>query len=373
MHILIAPDKFKGSLSAHEVGTALANSLQQATSDLKITIQPLADGGDGSLAILAKPLALKQQTVQTCDSLGRPLTTTYFTSSEAAFIELASASGLVLLKAAERNPLQTSTLGTGKIIVDAISKGFHQIYLFLGGSATNDAGLGIASALGFEILDATGRQLAPIGKNLAAARTLRDTHIFDFSKLKLTLLCDVNNPLYGPKGAAYVYAAQKGATDEQVEFLDRGLQNIGLLLEAQTNLKITDLPGVGAAGGIGAGLVALCGAKLVSGFETIAKLTNLESQIQAADWVLSGEGKLDSQSLHGKVVSGVAGLCQKYRKPLILFVGRNELSDEDLDSLKIERVFSLFEKAEDTEDAMQQGHFYLEQLGSEFCEKIGLN
>lgn len=370
MNILIAPDKFKDSLSAQQVAAALAKGLKQANSDLKITIQPLADGGDGSLAILAKPLTLKKQTVQTYDPRGRPISAVYFTTATAAFIELASASGFVLLASKERNPLDTSTFGTGKMIVDAISKGYRQIYLFLGGSATNDAGLGIATALGFQILDRTGRCLKPIGRNLAQVSSIRNTAAFDFAKLNMTLLCDVNNPLYGPEGAAYVYAPQKGATPDQVRYLEHGLQNIAKLLKAQTGLRIADLPGAGAAGGIGAGLVALCGAKLVRGFETIAKLTDLEKQIQAADWVISGEGKLDLQSLHGKVVSGVAKFCQKYHKPLTLFVGKNELPAEKLASLKSHSLFSVFEKAQDIDDAMERGAAYLEQLGFNFFNDL---
>ncbi len=369
MKILIAPDKFKGSLSAKEVCIAIGNGLKKNNPTIETIYHPMADGGDGSLEIISKQLALAKHFVKTVDPIGREISTHYFTSSDAAFIEVASASGLVLLSPKKRNPLLTSTLGTGKMIVDAFSKGFKKIYLFLGGSATNDAGMGIATALGFQFLDEHKNELFPIGANLSKVKSIYSSPIFDFEKIEITLLCDVNNPMFGTNGAAYIYAPQKGATKEQVLLLDDGLKNISHILFKHSGKDVNKLSGSGAAGAIGAGLVALLNAKLVKGFESIAQLTNLEKKIKSADWVISGEGRLDEQSLQGKVIHGIANLCKKHQKPFSLFVGKNELSKKQLQDLNAKHTFSILENAKNVDDAMLNGTFYLEQLANKFILK----
>ena len=365
MKILIAPDKFKGSMSAQEVCEAIGNGLKKIDSSLEIKYHPMADGGDGSLEILSSHLSLEKIEVKTVDPIGREISTHYFISSDAAFIEMANASGLVLLSKSERNPLFTSTIGTGKIIADAIKKGFKNIYLFLGGSATNDAGMGIATELDFQFLDEQKNELHPIGENLSKVKFIHSSPIFDFEKIKITLLCDVNNPMFGMDGAAFVYAPQKGANEKQVLLLDDGLKNFGSILKNHSNIDVSQLSGGGAAGAIGAGLVALLNAKLEKGFETIAQLTNLEKEIESADWVISGEGKLDEQSLQGKVVNGIANLCKKHNKPLSLLVGENKLSTYQIDSLKAKQIFSIIDKANNIQDAMSNGHLYLNKLSSQ--------
>jgi glycerate kinase len=366
MKILLAPDKFKGSLSAEEVCKAIEKGLNGGEKTFEIITHPMADGGDGSLAVLSAYLNLKKQAVETFDPIGREVSAAYYTSSKAAFIEVASASGLVLLNEQERNPLKTSTLGTGKMIADAISKGYQEIYLFLGGSATNDGGMGIALALGSQFLDEQKRILKPIGANLSDVKYIESSPDFDLEKIKITLLCDVTNPLFGINGAAYVYAPQKGAKDEQVRYLDNGLSHFSNIIHQKTGIDVSNIPGSGAAGGIGAGLIGLFGAKIEKGFDTISKLTDLEKYIQWADWVVSGEGKLDSQSLQGKVIDGVALLCKKYDKPLALFVGKNDLQPQDLHDLKAKHVFSISENAKNLEDAMLNGAVYLEEMAVQF-------
>lgn len=362
MKILIAPDKFKGSLSAIAVCEAIKAGLKRTNESLDITFHPMADGGDDSLTILADHLSLKEEVVLTQDPLGRPIHAKYFTSLDAAFIEVARASGLVLLQAKERNPLHTSTLGTGLLTSHALAKGYKNIYLFLGGSATNDAGMGIAQALGFQFLDATEQVLQPIGKNLSKVKSIKDQQLFDFRQIKMTLFYDVVNPLFGESGAAYVYAPQKGATPQQVQFLDKGLMHFSTLMQQQTSVEVSAIPGSGAAGGIGAGLVALCGAQMAKGFSIISSLTGLEQKIKEADWVISGEGRLDEQSLQGKVIDGIADLCKKHQKPLSLLVGKNELTEQALQPLHIHQVHSIMDLAESEEDAMRNGKMYLEAL-----------
>lgn len=362
MKILIAPDKFKGSLSAKAVCTAIAAGLKQKDEGAEIYLHPMADGGDGSLTVLSDHFALSKTTIETVDPVDRTIRADYFTKDQSAFIEVASASGLVLLSKEERNPMLTATLGTGKMIAHALSNGFLHIYLFLGGSATNDAGMGIANALGFQFQDQSYRPILPIGKNLSKVVRINNQSSFDWSKIKLTLLCDVLNPLFGPSGAAYIYAPQKGASVAQVQKLDNGLIQFNEVLKKTSGFDTSQIPGSGAAGGIGATLISLCGAKLVKGFDTIATLTGLEKQIQSADLVISGEGKLDEQSLQGKVIDGIAGLCKKHHKPLHLFVGKNDLNRKVLETLNIQSVLSIMEIAQNERDAMQNASSYLTKL-----------
>ncbi len=366
MKILLAPDKFKGSLTAQAVCAALSKGILHANPQATIIARPMADGGDGSLAILDYYFTLKTITKKVQDPLGRPITATYKMGEGRAYIELAIASGLALLKPEERNCMRTSTYGTGTLIADALDKGATEIFLFLGGSATNDAGMGIATALGCQFLGKNNQELQPIGENLPLIKNIKLSPNFDFNNIKMTLLCDVTNPLFGLNGAAYVYAPQKGATTEQVEYLDKGLRNFSQVVHQQLGIDVSSLPGGGAAGGIGAGLTALLGAKMEKGFAVIAQLTDLEKQIQQADWVISGEGKLDTQSLQGKVIDGVASLCKKHQKPLYLFVGKNDLPKQVTDNLAIKQIFSIAKNAKNLEDAMLNGAKYLEEMAQLF-------
>ena len=362
MRVLIAPDKFKGSLSALEVCQAIGDGLLQADPSITSIYHPMADGGDGSLAAIANHLELNAHDVHTTDPLGRAITGRYYTSSDTAFIEVASASGLVLLSEEERNPLKATTFGTGKMILDAINKGIHHIYLFLGGSATNDAGMGIASALGCQFLDEDKKELKPNGENLQKVMSLIPGHLSGRKEIKMTLLCDVTNKLYGPTGAAHVYARQKGASDVEIEHLDRGLRHFNTILQSQFELDVDKIPGSGAAGGIAASLITLFDAKIEKGFDAISALTGLEAQIQASDIVISGEGKLDIQSLQGKVVNGIAELCKKHKKPLMLFVGKNSLPQQEIKNLGAMFVYSITEESRDIEDAISNAAPYLNKM-----------
>lgn len=363
MKILIAPDKFKGSLTAHQVCDAITNGILMRHPEATITSLPLADGGDGSLELLSSALDLKPRTVITEDPIGRQIQATYYTSKSEAFIEVSTASGIVLLEKHERNPLFTSTFGTGILIRDAIQNGCKKINLFLGGSATNDAGLGIASALGIQFFDKNSCILEPTGKNLERIQSFDESRtIPGLSVTQLNILVDVNNPLYGPNGAAQVYAPQKGANEETVKYLDQGLRQFASIILRQKNIDVARIKGGGSAGGIAAGLVGLFGASIESGFEMIAKLLKLEDVILSNDLVISGEGKLDEQTLEGKVISGLAALCKKHAKPLHLLVGANQLNQSNSASLQIESVRSVLDIARSQEDAMTNGASYLTQL-----------
>lgn len=367
MKILIASDKFKGSLSAKEVCSAIQEGLKNQLNPVhEITLHPMADGGDGSLEVLSDYVDFECHEVNTLDPLGRQILTTYYTANGNAFIELASASGMVLLKKGERNPLKTSTYGTGKMIVDAIAKGFQNVFLFLGGSATNDAGIGIAEALGYQFFDEKNQKLKPVGENLIHVNKIKADSTFNLKNTQITLLCDVDNPLFGPNGAAFVYAAQKGADIEQVKYLDLGLRNFSKVVLEETGIDVSNLKGGGASGGIAGALVGLLGAKVKMGFDVISNLTNLEKKIQQSDWVISGEGRLDTQSFQGKVIGGIANLCKKYKKPLALFVGMNELDKQAIDRLNVKSVFAIAEHAQNLDDAIVNGANYLTQMAADF-------
>ncbi len=363
--ILIAPDKFKGTLTAQEVCESIRNGLARKSSNYHIWIHPLADGGDGSIDILAQYVEVQKHEVSTTDPLGRLIQSYYYTSDKSAFVELAKASGLSLLNDSEYNPLLTSTLGTGTIILDAISKGFKQIYLFLGGSATTDGGMGIASALGYTFTDNLKNPLSPIGQNLGQIFKIEKTAGFKhISRVNFTILCDVSNPLHGPNGASFVYAKQKGADHKMIKYLDDGLIHLEKVLKSYSGKDLTNLKGVGAAGGTPACLLGLFDSQLQSGIKTFIELTGLEEKIKSADIVISGEGKVDKQSIDGKLVKGVSDLCRSYNKPLFLFVGKNDLTKDESTALNISKVYEIMDVAEDERDALNNPKYYLERLAS---------
>ena len=350
-------------MTSDEVCMAIRQGLRNKSHNYEIELHPLADGGDGSIDILNRYLHLQKHKVDTVDPLGRPISTYYFSLEDTAFIELAKSSGLRLLDQDEYNPLFTSTLGTGYIIQDAVQKGYRNIYLFLGGSATNDAGMGIATALGYTFLDNLKKPLLPIGGNLGRVFQIsKNAGLEHFSDLQFTLLCDVNNPLYGPNGAAYVFAGQKGADNKMIKKLDEGLQHFAFMLSEYSGKKVAKLPGCGTAGGTPASILTLFNARIKSGIDTFIELTHLAQKIKESDIVISGEGKLDITSTQGKLISGVSHLCKKYEKPLFLFVGKNELPLIDQEALSIKNIFEISDIANGEKDAMNKAKDYLEQL-----------
>ncbi|HAS40783.1 MAG TPA: glycerate kinase [Microscillaceae bacterium] len=364
LNILIAPDKFKGSLGAVAVAEAIARGMHKQHRAHHIVRQPMADGGDGSIDLLAQLGQLTQHTTQVNDPLFRPIEAVYYTQDDTAFIEMAKASGLALLAKQERNCLNTTSLGTGELILDAIRQGFRKINLFIGGSATNDAAIGIAQALGYQFLDQDQQVLAPIGGNLERIASLKKNEESpDIDEVKFQVVCDVNNPFFGESGAAHVYAPQKGANAAEVAQLDQGLRNIHEVFRAAGLPNIQDLPGAGAAGGIGGGMVAMFGARLVSGIDLFIDWFGLEAKVQQADVVITGEGQLDEQSVQGKVIGGVAQLCKKHQKPLIVVCGQNTLSAAARQRAQIREVKAIMEYAPSVEEAMGRAAEFLETIG----------
>lgn len=351
MTILIAPDKFKGSLSAVEVCEAIQVGIHRFNSDIKININPLADGGEGSLKILQQYIDSQKVTLSVADPLMRPIQAEYLIAQQTAYIEMFAASGLVLLAESERNCMNTTTFGTGEMILDAIRRGIRDIVLFIGGSATNDVGIGMASALGYRFLDADKNPIHPIGKNLSKIKFIDNKNsLLNLAEVSVRVLCDVTNPLYGTQGAAYTYARQKGANDEEIEHLDKGLRNIAEVLKANDYPDVADLEGAGAAGGMGGGAVAFLGAKMVSGINFFIELTDLEAKIQEADLVITGEGKFDEQTLQGKVINGITELAQKHDVPVVVICGVSEMDGE---KMGIKKVYSVMDISSSVEEAMR--------------------
>ncbi len=341
MKVLIAPDKFKGSLSASAVCNAIEKGLKQHSGDLSIIKIPLADGGEGSLEIIEQVLDLQTIILEVSDPLGRPISASYRLSGTTAYVEMAAASGLDLLKSEERNCMLTSSYGTGQLILDAYQRGAVHIYLFVGGSATNDAGMGILHALGIQLL-AKDQLLKPIGSSLAALTGFDETEIIvPTTEVSFTLVCDVKNHLYGPKGAAYVYAPQKGADPKAVEYLDLGLRNFAQVVLTQRDISVNDFDGAGAAGGVAAGIKAFYPINIQSGIEAIIEMVGLAEAVAEADLVITGEGKFDEQTLEGKVVKGVYDLCTQYQKRMAVVCGTLDLDPQQLESLDIWKVSSL--------------------------------
>ncbi|MEL6594277.1 MAG: glycerate kinase, partial [Bacteroidota bacterium] len=318
MKILLAPDKFKGSLDAFSLCKALSEGILKHYPQAEIITRPLADGGDGSLAILGQYLDLQTIHLTVHDPLGRPIQASYLLSKEKAFIELAAASGLALLAENERNCMDTSTYGTGQMIADALSRGAYDMYLFVGGSATNDAAMGICDAVGVHFFDSFGERLVTTGRNLSRVAKLTAPDRIPFM---LTIICDVDNPLHGPEGAAYVYAPQKGASPEEVEILDQGLRHFAETFLRYDGVNVSSIPGAGAAGGVAGGAMAILGGELRSGIEMFMEMADLDEAIAQCDWVITGEGRLDGQTERGKVVSGVCQLAHQHQKPVIAICG----------------------------------------------------
>ncbi|KRQ87612.1 Glycerate 2-kinase [Caloramator mitchellensis] len=354
MHILIAPDKFKGSLSALQVAENIEKGILKIFPSAKIEKIPMADGGEGTVESLIDATGGKIIKTIVKDPLMRDIESFYgiLGDDKTAVIEMSAASGLYLLNKDERNPLLTTTYGTGQLIKDALDKGCRKFIIGIGGSATNDGGVGMAMALGVKFYDVFNQEIEFGGKELIKIHYIDDTLIDErIKESEFIIACDVTNPLVGENGASKVFGPQKGATNEMIKMLDLGLEHYGALLEKKYNKRIINVPGSGAAGGLGAGLLAFLNAKLKSGVEIVMETLKLEEKIKQCDIVISGEGKIDYQTEFGKTISGVARLCQKHSKPLIVIAGTAEDS-ENLYEMGISSIFSIVDKPMSLDEAI---------------------
>lgn len=374
MKILIAPDKFKGSLTALEVCEITEDSIQNILPDAQITKIPLADGGEGSLDVIEKSIKFNRVYLEVNDPLFRPAKTYYGLLGNVAYIEMAKASGLQLLCSSEQNPMRTSSFGTGELIVDAINKGAKLVNLFVGGSSTNDAGLGMASALGYKFKDNNNKLLKPIGENLNRVTKIENPKQISFDNIEFNILTDVTNPLFGINGAAHVFAKQKGATDSEIIELDNGLMSFSKIIYSSVGIDISQIQGSGAAGGIGAGAMVFCNAKILSGISFILDKLDLNNNVAQSDFIITGEGKLDSQTLDGKVVHGIIELCKQHNKHIGILCGENTLSDIELTKIEPILIKSIVNSEIEKEEAIKNAELYLrkrsEELISDYLKKF---
>ena len=331
MKIVIAPDSYKGSLTAVEVADAMARGVEVAMPNAKVVKVPLADGGEGTSSVLCDALGGKMVSCETCDPLGRTMVAEYCVAGNLAVIETAAASGLMLVNEVERDAKRASSFGTGLLIRDALDRGCTEFLICLGGSATTDAGCGILSALGVRFYGDEGVELAPCGGNLSEIKSV-DVSGLD-NRLKdctIKAACDVDNVLYGVNGAARVFAPQKGATEEDVQVLDNGLRNFAKLVKDLLGFDVAEVRGGGAAGGIGAMLVACLGAELRRGVDVVLDAVKFDELIADVDLIITGEGRTDKQTFMGKLPMGVLCRSQKVGKKVVLVSGIVEDREEVL-------------------------------------------
>lgn len=345
MNILLVPDKFKGSLTAREVIAAIEEGLYRLNPEIKTFGILASDGGDGFLKSIAHYLAPEKIVCDTVDPLGRSITAPYLfdASRKTAYIELAQASGLVLLRETDRDVTETSTYGTGLQIKHALAKGATQVYIGLGGSATNDAGTGIAAALGVLFYTGTGEKIIPKGKDLGIITDLDDRAMEAYKNVSFFAVNDVQNPLFGENGAAFVYGKQKGATDTQLHQLDEGLRGISALVKARLRKDIALLPGSGAAGGAAYGLKAFFNAKFIGGTEFILGVTDFFDRIrsQQIDAIITGEGKIDTQTKNGKLIKGITVIAERYEIPVLAVCGMLTLDAEGVKALGLKAAVEI--------------------------------
>lgn len=324
MKIVIAPDSFKESLSAAEVAREIAAGFAEIFPDADYCLLPVADGGEGTVEALVAATGGERVAVTVTGPLGTPVEAFYGLTGDGrtAVIEMAAAAGLALVPPERRDPLVTTTAGVGELVRAALDRGARHLVIGLGGSATNDGGAGMAAALGARLLDAEGHPIGPGGGALAALDRIDlaglDPRLVDCA---IEAACDVDNPLVGPDGASAVFGPQKGATPAMVALLDRALGRFADAIAAATGRAVADLPGGGAAGGLGAGLHALLGARLRPGAAIVMEAVGLDAAVADADLVITGEGRIDGQTIHGKTPVGVAAVAKRHGKPVIAIAG----------------------------------------------------
>lgn len=348
MTILIAPDKYKGSLDTFALCDAMTKGVYCADNTIHVIKLPLSDGGDGFSKVLAHYLGTVTITVATLDAAGKPLNASYQWDDveKTAIIELAAASGIALLEKVDHHPMQTSTYGTGLLIKHALEKGAQHIMLGLGGSATNDGGTGLLAALGYRFIDAEKKELKPCGASLGLIEHIiyPDLHV----TASFTIACDVQNPLLGETGAARMFSAQKGATISEIERLENGMKHFSSVLEKQSNISIAAIPGAGAAGGTAAGLMLLPHINLKKGTDIVLEYSHFFHYLSSADFVLTGEGCFDAQTLQGKVVFAVAQACQAHGIPCIAICGKVEADEETIKASGLTEVVSISKDGKDS-------------------------
>ncbi len=373
MKFVLAPDKYKGSLTGRQFCDAVESGIKKVFPEAEMVKKPLADGGDGTIEVVMDYLHAEMVSVTVNDPLFREIESAYLLSGDGktAFIEMSEASGYKLLAKSEMNCMHTTSLGTGEMVVDAIEKGAKNIVLGIGGSATNDGGMGMAMALGYEFLDKDGQVLEPVGRNLIHVKHISKEKVHGkLSEINVQVACDVNNPLHGKQGAAHIYGPQKGASPDEVVFLDQGLENFAQVLHAVFKVDVQQIPGAGAAGGMGAGTHVFLNAHLTPGVDLVMQLARFDEALENADWVITGEGQMDGQTFSGKTINGVVRSAQAKNIPVAAFCGSMEVSIEDMQKMGLQYGVSILNHVGNLEDAKAKSYRNLELASYNFASLL---
>ena len=359
MKVVVAIDSLKGSLSSLEAGEAIKTGILKAVANAKVDVRPLADGGEGTVEALALGMNGKLEKVMVTGPLGTPTVCTYgiIEETKTAIIEMSGAAGITLISHKERNPLNTTTYGVGEVIKDAIVKGCRRFIVGIGGSATNDGGIGMLQALGYGLLDKDGNQVPFGAKGLTEIVKITNDYVIpELEECTFRIACDVTNPLCGVTGCSTVFGPQKGATPELIKDMDAWLMEYARLTAEKYEKADALYPGTGAAGGMGFAFLAYTNAVLESGIQIILEETNLEEYIKDADIVVTGEGRIDGQTVFGKAPIGVAKLAKKYEKTVLAFAGSVAEDAGICNVYGIDAFFSILREVQTLEDAMDTGN-----------------
>jgi glycerate kinase len=375
MKILVAPNALKGSVSAMEAAQRIALGLKKSGLNADVDIMPIADGGDDTMDVLVAAGGEVRE-VEVLDPLGRPITAQFgfLGDGRTAIVEMARASGLKLLKTSERDPLRTTTFGTGQLIEAAIKAGARRVIIGIGGSATNDGGVGCAQALGLLIEDEAGRPVPSGGAALRqVARIDTRSMMPELSKVEILVACDVDNPLLGPRGASAVFGPQKGATPEKVEELEASLAHFYALVADALGIDVRERPGAGAAGGLGAGLMTFLGGQPKSGIDLVLEYLDLPKRLQGVDLVITAEGSMDLQTLRGKGPMGIARDALEHGVPTIALVGSLGEGENELYEAGFKAIFPIVPGPMSLEEAMSMGGEFLERTAKRIGRILSLH
>lgn len=356
MRVVVAIDSFKGSMSSLEAGEAISKGIRNAHMDAEVEIRPLADGGEGTVEALSIGMGGRLINVDVTGPIGRKVNAVYgiVDSSKTAIIEMSQAAGITLVSGNEKNPLYTTTFGVGELIKDAINKGCRHFVVGIGGSATNDCGIGMLQALGYEFLDKEGNQVGFGASGVRDIVSIRDENVIkELSECYFRVACDVNNPLCGDLGCSAIYGPQKGATKEMVADMDGWLKNYSKIVKEKYPDADCEYPGTGAAGGLGYAFFNFTNSKLESGIKIVLDETKLEEYVKDADIVVTGEGRLDHQTVMGKAPVGVANIAKKYNKKVIAFSGSVTEDAGVCNEHGIDAFFPILRRIVTLEEAMQ--------------------
>ncbi len=372
MKIVIAPDKFKNSLTGMEFCNAVELGIQTIAPDVDIVKLPLADGGDGTIEVVNYYLKGEVVHVTVNNPFFKPVKASYLYAkgSKTAFIEMAEASGVKLLKPEEFDCKNATTLGTGEMIVDAIDKGATNIILGIGGSATNDCGIGMATALGYRFLDKKTDEVVLTGASLQDIATIDTSKVHPkLSEVDFSVACDVTNPLYGENGAAYVYGAQKGATSDDIKMLDNGLKHFSRLIDGIFGINPQLLKGAGAAGGMGVASKVFLNATLERGIQLIKNLAQFDAKLHNTEWIITGEGKLDTQTMSGKTIQGVLSSAKAKKIKVAAFCGAIDLEGNQPKEFGIHYADAVMNYAKNLDDAMKNSTDYVKEMAKKFAKR----